>query len=376
VTKSLRIKNLRAHLFRAPCKEPLVTSFGTVLSRPALLIRAEEEDGTVGWGEIWCTFPVAAPEYKATLIEQVMAPLIEDRDWESPEEINQTLARETHIQALQAAEPGTFAGLVAGIDIAVWDVAARKAKQPLWKFLGGYSDGSMPIYGSGLNPDHPERLAAARQADGYIGFKLKVGFGKQRDLSNLETLRKTIGDNAQLLTDANQAWDLDTAITMAKEIAPFNVMWLEEPMPVDRSPAEWKALAQMSPVPLAGGENMFDDGTFDDAISLGALSFIQPDITKWGGFTGCLRVATRINQGGRVYCPHYLGGAIGVLASAHLLAAVGGDGLLEVDINPNPLREEMLNAPLPISAGRLNLPETPGLGFTPDLDRLAEFAVT
>ena len=132
----------------------------------------------------------------------------------------------------------------------------------------------------------------------------------------------------------------------------------------------------MSPVPLAGGENMFDDGAFDDAISLGALSFIQPDITKWGGVTGCLRVAKRINQGGRVYCPHYLGGAIGVLASAHLLAAVGGDGLLEVDINPNPLREDMLDAPLPISAGRLNLPETPGLGFAPDLDRLAKFRVT
>ena len=69
------------------------------------------------------------------------------------------------------------------------------------------------------------------------------------------------------------------------------------------------------------------------------MAVVQPDVAKWGGISGCLPVARRVVAARRRYCPHYLGGGIGLLASAHLLAAVGGDGLLEVDCNPNPLRE-------------------------------------
>ena len=90
--------------------------------------------------------------------------------------------------------------------------------------------------------------------------------------------------------------------------------------------------------------------------------------------TGCLEVVRLCHQHGVRYCPHYLGGAIGLLASAHLLAAAGGDGLLEMDVNPNPLRTVALGEILKPVDGWVALPASPGLGLTPDLAALREWA--
>jgi L-alanine-DL-glutamate epimerase-like enolase superfamily enzyme len=137
---------------------------------------------------------------------------------------------------------------------------------------------------------------------------------------------------------------------------------------------DWQRLAQASPIPLAAGENLRGDAAFDAAIASGALAFIQPDLAKWGGITACLPLARRINAAGLCYCPHFLGGGIGLMASAHLLAAAGGDGLLEIDSNANPLREG-LAAPFPaLEDGRFVLSEEPGLGVAPSVE-VERFAV-
>ncbi|MEP2814973.1 MAG: enolase C-terminal domain-like protein, partial [Alphaproteobacteria bacterium] len=114
-------------------------------------------------------------------------------------------------------------------------------------------------------------------------------------------------------------------------------------------------------VPLAAGENFMGVEDFDAAVAAGSLAYIQPDMAKWGGVTGCLPVAQAILAGGRTYCPHYLGGGIGLLASANLLAAVGGPGLLEVDANPNPLRSDIPG--MTMTDGRIVLGTAPGLGI-------------
>ena len=118
-------------------------------------------------------------------------------------------------------------------------------------------------------------------------------------------------------------------------------------------------------MPLAAGENLRGDAQFDQAIAAGALRVIQPDVAKWGGISGCLPLARRVLAAGRRYCPHYLGGGIGLVASAHLLAAAGGDGLLEIDSNPNPLRAGLAIPHPALEDGRLVLSEAPGLGVVP-----------
>jgi L-alanine-DL-glutamate epimerase-like enolase superfamily enzyme len=102
---------------------------------------------------------------------------------------------------------------------------------------------------------------------------------------------------------------------------------------------------------------------------------VQPDLAKWGGFSGCLPVARRIRAAGLSFCPHYLGGGIGLLASAHLLAAVGGGGMLEIDANDNLLRSLLAGALERPAEGRCALPEAAGLGAPPDLEALREFQV-
>jgi L-alanine-DL-glutamate epimerase-like enolase superfamily enzyme len=258
---------------------------------------------------------------------------------------------------------------IAGIDTALWDLAARLAKQPLWKLLGGTSP-TVRVYASGINPDGAAELALMRRAEGYNAFKLKVGFGLERDLANLHALRNALGNDAPLMVDANQGWSVQQALEAVPHLGEFRLRWLEEPVRADTPWPEWQRLAKASPVPLAGGENVAGFDGFEAALQAKVFATVQPDMAKWGGFTGCVPVARRIRASGATFCPHYLGGGIGLLASAHWLAAVGGDGMLEVDANENPLRTEACGALRNVREGTATLDDAPGLGFTPNLAHL------
>ena len=219
----------------------------------------------------------------------------------------------------------------------------------------------------------PLILAAAKRDEGYTAFKLKVGFGAERDLRNLQALRDLLGAHATLMVDANQAWSLREALDMSQRLAHFHPVWLEEPIPADASPQDWQTLARATPVPLAGGENMLGEESFDAAIAAGTLSVIQPDLGKWGGFSGCLPVARRAVANDRMFCPHWLGGGVGLVASCHLKAAVGGPGFVEVDANPNPLRDLIARPAVARMGGSVLLSDRPGLGLSDDWGAIAGF---
>ena len=367
------VRSLRASVYRCPIDTPVVTSFGTMRDRPMVLVRAEGEEGVVGWGEVWCNFPSVGAEHRARLVASVLAPLVENRRFEAPRQAFEQLGARTAVLAIQAGEPGPLAQAIAGVDIALWDLVARKLNQPLWRLLGG-TTARIPVYASGLNPDRPQDLAARRRDEGYSAFKLKIGFGAARDVANLKALRLALGD-ATLMVDANQGWTLEHALELAPQLEEFAIQWLEEPLRADRPWHEWQTLAQATRLPLAAGENICGEEQFDSAIGSRALRVLQPDVAKWGGISGCLPVARKILAAGLRYCPHYLGGGIGLLASAHLLAAAGGDGMLEIDANPNPLRTALCGPLADVNAGACNLTDAPGLGVTPDIDSLGCWAV-
>jgi L-alanine-DL-glutamate epimerase-like enolase superfamily enzyme len=373
VSKPATIQRLVAHVFRWPVATPVRTSFGVMRDRPMVLIEAVDEAGLSGWGEAWCNFPAVGAEHRARLVSSVFAPAIVGRSVDDPAALFRELAEAFAVLAIQSGEPGPVAQCLAGIDTALWDLAARRAGQPLWRFLGG-RDAAIAVYASGLNPDSPEQLAASKRQAGHSAFKLKVGFGRDRDLANLRALRKALGPRVQLMVDANQAWNLDEALAMQDALAEFELGWIEEPLRADAPLSRWKQLAKAARAPLAAGENMAGDGEFDAAIASGAFAVLQPDVAKWGGISGCLPVARRIRAAGLRYCPHFLGGGIGLLASAHLLAAVGGDGMLEIDANPNPLRSEICGPLATVVDGHATLTDAPGLGIVPDLSMLRGLA--
>jgi L-alanine-DL-glutamate epimerase-like enolase superfamily enzyme len=199
-----------------------------------------------------------------------------------------------------------------------------------------------------------------------------VGFGKQKDVANLAAMRAALGDATTIMCDAQQAWTAEDAARRIAELAPYRPLWIEEPIAADYPHPAWSALAAASVIPLAAGENLRGQQAFDQAIEAGYLRYVQPDVGKWGGISGGLAVARRAAARNIAYCPHWLAGGVGLAASMHALAGNGSpNGYAEVDVNPNPLREEVFH--FAIDDGWVTLSDAPGLGCEPDLSRLTRY---
>ena len=365
------IARLEAHLFHAPIATPVRNAFGAIAHRPAVFVRLEASDGAHGWGEAFGNFPPGGAAHRASLAAHVFAPLIAGAPADDPSGLRAMLERRTEPMAIQCGEPGPFAQVIGAIDQAAHDLAARRAGQPLWRFLGG-RDPRVRVYASGLGPDHVVELARAKRDEGYRAFKLKVGFGAERDVANLAAMREALGDAATIMVDANQAWSPDDAPARIGELAPYRPHWVEEPMRADVPFAAWQSLARACGQPIAAGENLRGEAQFRDALDAGFLAFVQPDVGKWGGVSGCAGVARQAAARGVTLCPHWLAGGVGLAASMHLTAAAGSpSSFVEVDANPNPLREDVF--PFAVREGTVTLGDAPGLGIEPDLRALARF---
>ena len=157
------IADIRAYALEAPCPEPIRTSFGMMRARPAVLVRIEDREGAVGWGEVWCNFPDGGGRHRAHLIRHVVGPLARDVPFARPSDIFRHLTRRLRILAIQTGEPGPLAQCAAALDIALWDLAARRRELPLWRWLGG-KVASVPAYASGINPTAPERTVERAMA--------------------------------------------------------------------------------------------------------------------------------------------------------------------------------------------------------------------
>jgi L-alanine-DL-glutamate epimerase-like enolase superfamily enzyme len=364
---------VRTYVFRYPLATPVLTSFGAMHDRPAVLVQIEDSDGAQGWGEVWCNFPQCGAEHRARLVDGVIAPKLLGCDPENPAGIFHKLDGELRVLALQTAEFGPLAQSLAGVDIALWDLAARRAGVPLRTLLDSGAGSVVPVYASGIHPGVLGQSVTSARAAGYRAYKLKVGFDAEGDLTAAMQMRGLLQAGERMMLDANQAWDMPTATRMVRVLAECAPDWLEEPVAADTPWDAWQELAGASTIALAAGENVRGARDFQAAIGSRALKVVQPDMCKWGGFSGCLPVARKVIAAGLTYCPHYLGAGIGLIASAQLLAAAGGDGLLEVDCNPNPLRE-LLAQPFPqIRNGCMQLSPDAGLGVAPALDAVLQW---
>jgi L-alanine-DL-glutamate epimerase-like enolase superfamily enzyme len=369
----LEIVRIEASIFRVPLETPVATSFGTMGDRPALLVRVSDADGAFGWGEVWCNWPVCAAEHRIRLLCEDLAELVLGRKFSGARACFEFVSERVEIKVLQTGEPGPYAQAIAGLDMALWDLEARRAAKPLHDFLVPSSTGAVRAYASGIDSRAAERVIPESQAAGYRDFKIKVGFDPDADIRLVVETAGGLAADERLAADANQGFDIDRATRFLADTADASLRWLEEPLRVDAPASSWRTLRQSSSTPLAGGENLLGRDAFEDAIHAGILGFIQPDAAKWGGITGCFDIAQATRRAGLTYCPHFLGSGIGLAASAHLLAAVGGDGLLEIDVNPNPLRSEIADAWPVVEKGILTLSERTGLGIEPDLSRILRF---
>lgn len=364
---SLCLTKVESVLVRTKIETPVRTSFGVMHDRPTLLVRVTDQTGTKGYGEIWCNFPVCGASHRQQLVQTELAPRIEGKSFISPRLCFDEMTQMMRILKLQTGEPGPIAQAIAGIDIAVWDMIARRTGKPVYTLLG--SDRNIiPAYASGINPVGVLDTVAGARSRGHCKFKIKVGFGSEVDKANIVAVEGDLSHSESFLLDANQGWSPDEARKAMSWISSYAPCWIEEPMPVDVPASEWLELKKSTTVPIAGGENFITGEEYDTVCQRKWLDVVQPDIAKWGGFTDCLPVARKVVEAGLSYCPHSLGGGIALSASAHLLAAAGGPGLLECDVNENSFRDEVFD--LPLNDGIVTLSEEPGLGVNTEvLDR-------
>lgn len=373
IDDQVKVKSVQAICLRAKIDQPVMTSFGVMTDRPAIFVKVEDFSGYVGWGEVWCNFPSCGAEHRVNLVNKILADLVINKEFSNPSQIFMYLTQKTEILAIQSGEYGPFAQCISGIDLAFWDLFSRRGGQPLWKFLGGSND-QVEVYASGINPLSPEAAVEKKRMEGYRSFKLKIGFNSGLDLKNVKNVSSLLNIGESLMLDVNQGWDFGAAVKMLGELSPYDIKWIEEPLRADTSLDIWCRLADLSDIPFAVGENIGGFNDFRLAVNSGAFSYLQPDITKCGGISGNLKVIRLIHERNLIYCPHYLGGGIGLLHSAHFLAANDVAGLLEVDSNDNVLRTSIAKCINNVKDGFVRLGSEPGIGDIPNFGELGPFS--
>lgn len=359
--RPLKIESVDAVVLRAPLEVPRRNAFGQMKSRPALLARMTSSDGEVGWGEAFCNWPAFAAEHRQRIITEVLAPMCAGSSFDSPVELYSVLTENSRRLRIQSGEHGPFHQSIAALDIAAWDLYARQVGQPLYKLLNDGAPSTLSVYASALAPNNLERTLQRATGLGITAFKLKVGFGLGADLAALHALQRGVPSTASVMVDANQAWTVEEALVQARALADSGAAWVEEPIVAEASPEEWLLLSQSGVAPLAAGENIASWRGFDQHLRAQTLSVYQPDLIKWGGVSVNLPLARHIRARGGRYCPHYLGGGVGLAATAHVLAAVGAPEALELDVTENPLQALTLAA-RNVHDGVLQLSHESGIG--------------
>jgi D-galactarolactone cycloisomerase len=330
----------------------------------ATLVAIEDSEGNVGVGE---SFGLPHPSATADLIAHVAEPALRGREVDDPAAALRDLTR--YFSALgHVAGPAMEA--LAGIDIALWDLKAKRAKRPLADELGA-KPRPIPTYVSPVpflpHPEDSGAAAAAWIAKGFRALKLKIGRGVATDLAHIRAVRGAIPRECALMLDANCAYDVATAIELARALDPAQVRWLEEPVPPD-DPAWTAAVRAASPVPVAAGENAFALAQFEALIRARAVDVLMPNIGRALGVSGLMAIGARAVDAGVRVSPHGVGGAVAVAACVQLCAALPGFDLFEVNALPNPLRDAMLGAPFRTENGAILPLDGPGHGAAPKRD--------
>jgi len=368
-----RITALRCILLRLPLERPINGPFGRLDARPNLIAVVETDAGHRGIGEIWANFPPWGPQDRVAILRDAVAPVLVGESLDDPRRLYALMHRRLRLLANQWGAPGPVHQTIAGVDIALWDAFARAQDKPLAAVLraDGRCPERVPVYASGIRADAAETIAAARSR-GHRRFKLQTAFDLDTNRRLLREGRVAAGSDP-LMTDANQTFDAERFATLRDELVAARLHWVEEPFPIDDVEA-YRAWPHALGLPLAFGENARGLPEIEQVIALGA-EVVQPDITKTAGISEGLEIGRRVVAAGRKLCLHMYGGGLGVIASAHLTAAIDGAHWLETDANANPLYDEVFTPAIRIDDGDLVMPTTPGLGVVLRDDTVRRFAV-
>ncbi|MBI2225160.1 MAG: mandelate racemase/muconate lactonizing enzyme family protein [Betaproteobacteria bacterium] len=320
-----------------------------------LLVRVDTDDGITGWGEAFG--PGIWPATRAT-IETLIAPLCIGRDPSQIQALGDDLRRKLHA----LGRSGSVVYALSGLDIALWDIAGKKAGLPICRLLSPAPKRDLPAYASLLRyaePDRVARTSAAAVARGYRQIKLhEIGVAQAR------AAREAIGPEIPLMMDANCPWTVADAVATARKLRDVGLLWFEEPVWPPEDYAGLATVRQQGGIPVAAGENASGVMEFSQMFSANAVDYVQPSIIKMGGITEMLKVIALAKSRGVPVVPHSAYFGPGLLATLHVCAADPASTMIEryyCDLDASPLGTSID----PVN-GQLSVPQAPGLGADPD----------
>ncbi len=360
------IAAVEAALYRIPLPEVLTDStHGAMTAFELITVQIKDSDGAAGVGY---TFTVgtggAAVE---ALITRYLKPLLAGRD----PSLIEALWRQMWWALHYGGRGGQTSLAISAVDIALWDLKARRAGLPLWRLLGGH-DPRVPCYAGGIDLDLPlDRLLKQTDdnlAKGFRAIKMKVGRPRlDEDVGRLKAMRQHLGAGFPLMVDANMRWSADQAIRAARALAPYDPLWLEEPTIPD-DVAGHARIVREGGLPVAAGENLHTLHEFTHYIAAGAVTYPEPDVTNCGGVSVFMKVSHLAEAFNLPVTSH---GAHDI--TVHLLAAVPNRSFLEAHGFG---LERYIAEPLVLDRdGMAVAPERPGHGIAFDWRGLAALRV-
>ncbi len=334
---------LEIGLIRARLRAPVVSARGSVGTRDLLLARLDGSDGSVGFGE-------AAPleSYDGVRLDDARAAL---EDCREALDASDGFDREELLE--ECRRVGVLPQAVAAIDLALWDLAGRRAGEPVWRLLGAAAPSPIEVNATIGSADRAGAAAeaGAARAAGFRCLKAKAGLGD--DAGRLAAVRAVAGPEMAIRLDANGAWSVDEALATLRALAPVGIELCEEPVSGLGAIAEVSAATL---VPIAIDETAGAPG----ALEARACESVCLKITRCGGISGLLEAARRARGAGyEVYLASTHDGPLGIAAALHAAAAIRPDrpcGLATLGLfadRPDPLAPHM---------GRIATPAGPGLG--------------
>jgi len=339
-----------------------------VIDQKDVLVRVETDEGITGYGEP----SKVGTHLLAPAISQSIARLALGQDPTAIEALHERLMVGTY-----KIEGRLQAMAVAGVEMACWDIKGKASGLPLYQLLGGAYRDRVRMYAT-LKRDTPD--AQARHAErcveaGYTAIKLQVstrqGFDARPDttVDCVRAVRRAVGEDVDLLLDANSAWSVPNAIRMCQKLEEFEPLHLEQPVP-ERDLAALGQVNQATTIPITFGEEDYSLWRYKEAILLGACEVLQPDPVKAPLLT-CKKIAHLAEAFSKAFTPHDTSVHLGMAATLHLIASVpNARGPQECTLPPAQEKEDgsrVLAQPFRLEKdGCLPVPQAPGLGVEID----------
>ena len=329
-----------------------------------LLVRVETEDGIVGWGE---AFGYAVWPVTRTAIEKLIAPMAIGKNEDDIAGVMDDLQRKLHI----VGRTGPVVYAMSGLDIALWDIAGKKAGKPVSALLGGARRTQVPAYASLVR--YGDAALVARNATAAVARGFKAVKLHEITATEVKAARDAVGPNIKIMMDTNCPWTVDEALAVAKQVRQYDLLWFEEPV---YPPEDFQGLARVrreGGIAVSAGENAMSYTDFRAMFDAGAVDVAQPSVTKIGGISEMMRIARLAVERGVTLVPHSPYFGPGLLASIHMAASFERETMIEysfVELGASPLGDAIA-----VTDGRVKVPTGSGLGRDPDAEMIARYRV-